>query len=612
MDIEKSSYPVAIIGGGPVGLAISILLSLQQIPHVLFERHASTSIHPKSMGLNHRTVEIFRRIGLWDALLYYRAPPETVSRTAWYTSLGPEGRCINVRDSWGGGGYQEEYEQLSHVPYVTISQLRLEPILKARAEELNPHGIRYSCEVKGVREGENVMLDVLDRRAGDTAKVEAEYALVADGGRGMTTDLGFQWEGEQNIVDMVGAHIKAPISLYHPDPSVFLSWFVNPELGGSVLSGYLYHLGPWPDRKGHPELEEWNFACARLPNDPDRFDKKSMLERLHRTLKIPNLEVELLSLSHWYINACTANHYRTPKGRLFLIGDAGHLQPPFGALGLNTGIQDANNLVWKLAMALKSERPEDFDGLLATYESERLPIAQRVASSSLTNMRGHSDIMDRALGISATQTPKENTEAAREFFNVEDLQAGAKKREAVELASRKMDIEFHAIGSEDGWFYNMPAELDDGNQDGIDVRHGGQINAFGEFHTLNYYPSTIPGHHVPHLWLEKDGLRKSTRELLAFEKFTLLPAVFGEDWLRLKSGLVSVEFISSEGCEGQWRDVEGRWEELRGVSSEGAILVRPDGIVAWRTQKATKDLLERFHVLLKQILQLDILPQSLL
>ena len=102
--------PVIIVGGGPVGLVSSILLSLQKIPNVLFERHPGTSIHPKACGLNQRTMEIFRHIGVEEEALRQSAPPETVSRTAWYTGLGTRGReihrcnhCTGSDEPRGGG-----------------------------------------------------------------------------------------------------------------------------------------------------------------------------------------------------------------------------------------------------------------------------------------------------------------------------------------------------------------------------------------------------------------------------------------------------------------------------------------------------------------------------
>ncbi|KFY94797.1 hypothetical protein V500_03062 [Pseudogymnoascus sp. VKM F-4518 (FW-2643)] len=144
--------PVAIIGGGPVGLVSSILLSQQEIPHVLFERHPSTYIHPKACGMNQRSMEIFRQMGIEAEILEHRAPPDTVSRTDWYTSLGPNGREIIGRDAWGGGKYQGEYNRASPSPYVLLPQIRLEAILQKKALQLNCAGIHYGVHVTAVEE----------------------------------------------------------------------------------------------------------------------------------------------------------------------------------------------------------------------------------------------------------------------------------------------------------------------------------------------------------------------------------------------------------------------------------------------------------------------------
>ena len=148
-DRNENIQPVIIIGGGPVGLISSILLSLQGIANILFERHPSTSIHPKATGINQRTTEIFRVIGIEDEVYAHATPAGVAGRTAWYTSLGEEGREVFSRDAWGGGRYEAEYATHSPSKYCILPQIRLEPILKKRAMELNAEGIRYNKHSRG-------------------------------------------------------------------------------------------------------------------------------------------------------------------------------------------------------------------------------------------------------------------------------------------------------------------------------------------------------------------------------------------------------------------------------------------------------------------------------
>lgn len=196
---------VAIVGGGPVGLVCSILLSLQGIPHVLLERQPNTSIHPKAVGLNQRTVEIFRKIGVEDEVLKAGAPPETIGRTAWYTSLGPNGREICARSGWGGGEYQDTYKKASPCRYANLAQIRLEPILKRRALSLNPDGIFYDHEVEHVvEEEERVEVTYHEGKhnaTGSSHTIMADYVLGTDGGRFLADQLGIVMAGESNIVD---------------------------------------------------------------------------------------------------------------------------------------------------------------------------------------------------------------------------------------------------------------------------------------------------------------------------------------------------------------------------------------------------------------------------
>ncbi|KIX04492.1 uncharacterized protein Z518_05362 [Rhinocladiella mackenziei CBS 650.93] len=583
--------PVAIIGGGPTGLASSILLSLCKIPHVLFERYPSTSIHPKACGYNHRTVEIYRHMGIEKDIVRHRAPKAIDGQTAWYTSFGPYGKEIVRRNAWGGGIYRKEYEEVSPCSYSILPQIRLEPILQKRALELNPRTIFYSTEVTKVEEADDHVVLTFQRKGQIPEEVKARYCIGADGGRALTEDLGIKWEGERDIVDMVSAHVRAPISLHHPDIRNFITWFINPKLGGSIGTGYLYHLGPYPIS---PDSEEWLFACGLNPNDPKRFDESAMLQRMHNTLQIPDLKVELLSISHWYVNALYAQQYRSKKstGRVFLVGDAAHRIPPWGALGLNTGIQDVYNLVWKLNLAINglpliSPEKVNFDDLLDTYDTERRPIGQRVGTTSLHNLKAHSLVMDRALGLSPENTEDENVAAMDSFLGASETSLDASRREAVDRAQKILDDEFHALGAEIGWFY---PELDvDG--EGKETSHDGQLNAKGELDILRYHPSTIPGHHLPHAWLERDSERLSTRDLVKYDGFILITSR-PELWTSAVSGLegfVALIGISDANEKTQngtsWRDMDGKWASVRGVGPSGAVLVRPDGIVIWRAKE---------------------------
>ncbi|ETI27257.1 hypothetical protein G647_09940 [Cladophialophora carrionii CBS 160.54] len=595
---SPASYPVAIVGGGPTGLSASILLSQCNIPHVLFERYPSTSIHPKACGYNHRTVEIWRRMGVEDELIKRRAPADIICRTGWYTSFGPSGMEIVSRDSWGGGAYEEEYASVSPCQYSILPQIQLEPLLQKRALELNPRGILYNTEVTKVKEADDHILITYQRKGQPSETMRAKYCICADGGRGLTEQLGIGWEGERDVMNMVSAHVRAPLSLYHPDIQNFITWFVNPQLGGTIGSGYLYHLGPYPIS---PDTEEWVFACGLAPGERS-MDGPAVLNRMHITLQIPDLKAEVLSTSYWYVNALTARRYRSKPsaGRVFVVGDAAHRIPPWGALGLNTGVQDVDNLVWKLNLAVNGvpsslEPGADLNALLDTYDSERRPIGQRVRDNALHNLRSHGLVMDRAIGVSPSNTRDENVANMDSFLNAPaDDREAITRREAVDRAQKTLDAEFHALGAEVGWFY--PDVDVDG--EGKATNHDGQLTEDGQLDSLYYHPSTIPGHHLPHAWLEQDGRRLSSRDLVRYDGFALFtsrPELWSKAVEDDGHGLVSlVEVLDKDmGSSGDhssgWKDVDGKWAAERGIGSSGAVLVRPDGIVVWRAKEFDPD-----------------------
>lgn len=591
MSSSNTIHPVAIIGGGPVGLTSSILLSLRGIPHLLFERHSGTSIHPKACGINQRTMEIFRVLGIEQDIYKVAAPAEIAGRTAWYTSLGPSGREIISRDAWGLGQYADEYEKHSPSRYAILPQIRLEPIMSRRALDLNPDGIHYSAEVTDVDEDEDHA--TLKVRFGDKQEekeFKARYVIAADGGRSFTDKLGVAWEGERDIFHMVTAHIRTPLRAIHPDPRNFLTWFTHPDMGGSTKTGFLYQVGPWPLADHPPDQQEWVFACGLIPSDPARFDRDTMIARLRATLKVPNLPIDILSLSHWNVNAISAQRYRASP-RIFLAGDAAHRIPPWGALGMNTGVQDAQNLVWKLELALRNPAAR-MEPLLDSYDAERRPIGAAVAASSLHNLRSHGLDMDAALGMSAGNSAQANAAAMAAYFD--EAHAGhAAAREAVRRAQKTLDTEFKAPGTEVGWFYPEADFWGEGAAGG----HAGQVRADGAFETEWYRASTVAGHHLPHAWVGKEGGagRVAVRDLVPLGKLLLLVRRAG--WEGFGGELVRVELVG----EGGWADVDGDWARQCGVGESGAVLVRPDGIVAWRGEW-DDGLLQRWPKVLARVL----------
>lgn len=236
---------------------------------------------------------------------------------------------------------------------------------------------------------------------------------------------------------------------------------------------------------------------------------------------------------------------------------------------MNSGIQDANNLVWKLSMALKMPGRQ-YDGLLDTYHTERSDVGKRVGQTSLHNMRSHSGLIDGAMGVSAMQSKADNLAAGAAFFDKEHPDY-AEKQQSIKLAPEALDTEFKAPGYEIGWFY---PSADINSQGG--ATHGGQQLEDGTLVHHTYYMSTIPGHHLPHAWVTRNGVTVALRNLLGLDVLTLFVETAMEE--KISDDRVQVVVIGQTG----WQDTCGTWRKHRGVDGSGGVLVRPDGIVAWR------------------------------
>src|ERR1700758_1053437 len=150
-DAASIEVPVLIVGGGAAGLASSLLLSRFGVETLLVERRPASSELPKAHILNQRTMEIFDIVGLADEVYEHGSSLEAMGRVAWYTSLaGPtplHGRELAWRDAWGGGADAERYARVSRFRHTNLPQMRLEPILRRRADERAPGRVRFNHEL---------------------------------------------------------------------------------------------------------------------------------------------------------------------------------------------------------------------------------------------------------------------------------------------------------------------------------------------------------------------------------------------------------------------------------------------------------------------------------
>ncbi len=565
--------PVLVVGGGGCGLSASLFLSDLGVEHLLVERHATTSHLPKAHYLNQRTMEIFRQHGVADAVYAVGAPIEKFGKVRWQTSLGGDGeldrRTIFEMEAFGGGSLRARYEADSPGPAGNYPQVRLEPLLRRLATERAPGRIRYHHEVLDWEQVDGaVVATVHDRDADTRYRIRARYLIAADGGKTFGPRLGVEMVGPTNMLDMVSTHFSADLSEHWDDGSL-ITWFLNPEGESSWGAGAMVQMGPTWGR----DSEEWVVHFGFRPDDPERFNSDAIVPRLRELLRLPELDPTVHQVSHWILDRIVAERWRI--GDIFLAGDAAHRQPPTTGLGLNTGIQDVHNLAWKLAQVLAGHAG---DALLDSYQLERLPVSTHGADWALLAFMNHF-VIDAGIGLVPGAPVEANTEAFRALFS--DTPIGAALRARAEVCIGTQAWEFQAHDVELGYAY--PAEgalLADGSAVPARDPRGG-----------HYVPTTRPGHRLPHAWLAgPDGRPVSTHDLVGDQgRFVLLIGSDGGRWraAAVDAGAkLGVEIpVVEVGAAGSadYQDPDGRWADLREVSEAGAVLVRPDNHVAFRS-----------------------------
>lgn len=564
--------PVLIVGGGGCGLSSSIFLSDLNIDHLMIERRPESARLPKAHYLNQRTMEIFRQHGLADAIYEVGTPMANMGKINWATSLGGDRpldrRSLGYMDAFGGGDLHDLYTGDSPVLSSNYPQCRLEPLLRTVAEARGPGRQRFHHElVELAQDDEGVTATVRDLGADETYQVRAQYVIAADGGKTVGAMLGIGMQGPTGLLDMVSTHFTADLSDYY-DGSALMVWLVNPEGQGSWGSGVLVQMGPtWGNHS-----EEWVLHFVFPPDDPARLDHSKMPGRVRELLKVPDLDMEVHKVSSWILEGVIAERYQS--GRIFLAGDSAHRHPPTTGLGLNTAFQDAHNLAWKLAAVLNGQASP---GLLDSYESERQPIGTRNVDWAMFTFLNHM-VLDAGFGLLPGAPIEQHVQAFTDYFS--DTPMGETRRARADRILQTQRTEFQAHDLEIGFRYDAGALVPDGTEPPPQDPMG---------HI--YYPTTRPGHRLPHAWIERDGQRISTHDLNpASDRFVLITGSQGGDWsaaaeqAAAKFGIQLT--VASIHEHGDHIDAEGKWAQLRQVTDHGAVLVRPDNHVGWRAESA--------------------------
>lgn len=505
-------YNVIIIGGGPVGLLAAICLAIQGINSVIIEKHPTTTNHPKARGVNGRSMEIFRSLGIEEQLRQYQMPQEA-HRFTWIEDF--QGKEITRVQA------TVDYSQYSPTSNAIIAQDSVEYELYKKAQSIPLIDLRFNNEmINVVQDEEKVTVEILNKKTNQKETLTGKYLIAADGANSPLREIfNVQMEGIENLGAFCNIYCEMDLDKYVADrPSVGFM-FTRPDLRGTFI------LAKDGQRK-------W-LVGVRL--DPDRnitkeiFTDEFCVDYVKKVISDPEVEVSLINKAFWTMAALIAKEYRV--GRVFFAGDAAHRLPPTGGYGMNTGLQDVHNLAWKLAMVIKGQAPES---LLDTYFTERVQIAKANTNWSITNSQRFVKIFT-ALAQNDIPTFEE-----------------ALKDQTNHINNILFDLGF-VYGSE----YQNQEE---------------------------YKPSAVVGARAPHCWLVKNGEEKSTLDLYQ-KDFVLVchpeASYWQEQYRKLPCKIVTI------GEQGEYLDKNHDFLETYEITNKGAVLVRPDGHVTWRSKDET-------------------------
>ncbi|MDA8278052.1 MAG: FAD-dependent monooxygenase [Actinomycetota bacterium] len=580
----KVETKALIVGSGPAGSSMSLFLATYGIEHLVISKYFWTANTPRAHITNQRTVEIMRDLGIEDRIKRFGTPHHLMGDTSFCTSLTGE-ELGRVR-TWGTHPHREsEYLSASPSSNYDLPQNLFEPIL-VDASSSRGGKFRFGVEYLTHQQYEDfVDVTVKDRLTNEQYLIRTKYLIGADGGRSkVASDMGASMEGKMDIAGSMNIVFRADLSKYVAHRPSVLYWVLQPgaDIGGIGL-GLVRMVRPWNEW-----LIVWGYDIDAPPPEVNEEFAKGVVRNL---VGDESIDPIIDSVSLWGNNRMYATTYQS--GRVFIMGDAAHRHPPSNGLGSNTSIQDAYNLAWKLALVLTQRAGE---GLLASYQEERAPIGKQIVLRANKSIEEFGAILS-ALGVTDTTNVNEMRSNMAQLHDESPI--GLSRRQRLVDAFDLKDYEFNAHGVELGQRYRSSGVAGDGSEEPPYVRDP----------ELYYHPTTFPGARLPHVWVVDEAQQKvSTHDICGKGRFTLLTGTNGSAWK------VACERVSDElaipidgyviGPGQLYRDVYNDFAKMREVDEDGAILVRPDMHVAWRSMGMVEDPSHTLAATMRQILSL--------
>ena len=519
--------PVLIAGGGPIGLALAGDLGRRGVRALLVEQNENKVGTAKMLEVSVRTMEFCRQFGIADTVRNWGFPLEHRLDSAFVTDMqGYElGRVETPSLA------EQVSSTFSPERSMPCPQTWFDPILQNYARSFPQIVFRHRTKLESfVQDGEGVTAILRDMSTNERETLRCAYLIGCDGFASTVRDLlGIEIRGERHIDWSMTIYLRIrDLAQYHDKLEAFRYVFVGPE-------------GTWSFLTAVDGKDLWRLQLVGL--DAEKLEETDISALFHRCMgrAVPHT-IEDKSL--WVRKRTVADRFM--DGRVFLAGDSAHAHPPNGGLGMNTGIQDAFDLGWKLAATL-----EGWGGpnLLESYDYERRPASARAAEVSLSNYQ-------RLLSA------RPNTEIAAPTPEGEAVRRTVGRRLVEEN-----EKSWHPVGVHLGYIYDpSPIIVPDGSTKPAED-------------TIGYAPTSFPGARAPHVWLSPG---KSILDL------------FGAGFSLLKFADVATEKLEQaavrRGVPLTVRRIDSR--EAAALYALPLVLVRPDGHVAWRGQEVPPDALE--------------------
>ncbi|HSW18189.1 MAG TPA: FAD-dependent monooxygenase [Ramlibacter sp.] len=529
--IEKlRTVPVLVVGAGPVGLALAGDLGWRGIETLLVERGDGGVHQPKMDMVGIRTMEFCRRWGIIDWVHqagYNRAYPQDC---AWVSQLrgGWEfGREVfpSVQDEAKPPQSPEKRER--------CPQNFFDRVLTRFVQHSGKADLRYHTEYVSHEESDDgVLVQLRNVQTGAQETVHCQYLIATDGGASTVRHaLDIPMAGIPALTYTTNAIFEcAGLEQLHDKQRAYRYIFIGPE-------------GTWATLVAINGRDQWRFSLVG-DETMRAVSEQEVCDAFRRAVGRDDFSFKTLSVLPWVRRQLVADSYGT--ARVKIAGDAAHLTSPTGGFGMNMGIQDSVDLAWKLEAVLAGwGGPE----LLQSYEVERRPVAIRNVNEATSNLKLMLEPRKTLSPAVFEQGPA--GDQARQVFG--DAYTAAMRRE------------WYSIGIHLGFRYEgSPVVCPDGTAEPDDT-------------VSTYAQTSRPGHRAPHVWLSQDV---STLDS------------FGRGFVLVKTGAADpaplLKAAAARGVPLTVVDWSGN-EEARVAYERALVLVRPDGHVGWRGDKAPDD-----------------------